>query len=308
MPQQEFIDGKLKQKDAGKLKIPCLSDVVHNLFPVCSKLQLPDVAENLKKLLSPFLDNGAYKDVFNKDEYDDIEPKTPTVSLYDIDFVSNHPVLSTITTQIILSELLRQIRRPENMGRPGMLIIEEVGVLAQGSPELVRFIQDAWKTFRKLGFCCVGLTNEVDDYVKKAGAREIWNVSANKIVLKMASKDLQKAILDESGFPPLFNDKLVGDIISSLKKEDGKYAQGFWWSDETRGSFVYIPTGFDYWCSASKSIEVNTVYEVANALSHKRKPFFEAICFLAEKFPNGVRTIDGSLRNLTKDELDEVIS
>lgn len=303
----EFTDGMLREKRAGKIQIPQLSDVVQNLSTVCIKLDMPtEIADKLKELLSSFLGNGAYKCIFNTIEYDDFDPKTPAVSLFDIDFVANHPVLSTLTTQMILSELLRQIRRPENIGRPGMLVIEEVGVLAQGSLELVQFIQDAWKTFRKLGFSCVGLTNEVDDYVKKAGAREIWNVSANKIILKMAGNDLQKAIVGEAGFPPLFNDKLVGDIIASLKKEDGKYAQGFWWSDDTRGSFVYIPTGFDYWCSASKPIEVGTVYEVAKLFSHKSKPFFEAVCFLATKFPNGVRNVSGALRTLTQKELDEV--
>lgn len=305
-------EGVLKNKNIGKIQIPRLSDVVNNLSPVCAKLQLSEPAESsasiskkLKKFLSPFLDNGPYPSLFNKIEYDDADPQTPGISLFDIDFVSNHPVLSTLTTQMILSELLRQIRRPENIGRPGMLIIEEVGVLSQGSPELVQFIQDAWKTFRKLGFSCVGLTNEVDDYVKKAGAREIWNVSPNKIILKMTNKDLQKALQGEAGFPPLIQDQLVGNIIGSLKKEDGKYSQGFWWSDEVEGSFIYTPTGFDYWCSASKPIEVETVYDVAKSLSHKQKPFFEAICFLAKHFSFGVKDAQGALRKLTSDELSQ---
>lgn len=303
----EYKDGTLQKKESGKIKIPRLSDVVDNLFQVCAKLQVSNtIAENLNHYLSSFLDNGPYKSLFNKVEYDDLDPKTPGVSLFDIDFVSTHPVLSTLTTQMILSEILRQIRRPENMGRPGMLVIEEVGVLAQGSSEIVQFIQDAWKTFRKLGFCCVGLTNEVDDYVKKAGAREIWNVSPNKIILKMTSKDLQKAIQGETGFPPLIEDTLIGKVIGSLKKEDGRYSQGLWWSDETVGTFTYIPTGYDYWCAASKPIEVNTVYFVANLFSKKRKPFFESIVYLANKFPNGIREKDGTLRVLSDEEIEKI--
>lgn len=305
----EFKDGSLQDKVNGKVQIPRLSDIVDNLFPVCGKLQISkSVAENLAQCLSPFLENGQYKNLFNKIEYDDLDPKTPTVSLFDIDAVTSHPVLSTLTTQMILSEILRQIRRPENIGRIGMLVIEEVGVLAQGSKELVRFIQDAWKTFRKLGFCCVGLTNEVDDYVKKDGAREIWNVSANKIILKMTQKDLQKALHGEAGYPALIKDDLVGNIIGSLKKEDGRYAQGFWWSDETQGSFTYIPTGFDYWCSASKPIEVQTVYDVSAVFAKDNciKPFFEAIKFLAKNFPKGIKNVHGAFRKLTQEELQNI--
>lgn len=306
----EFKDGVLQDKIQGKIQIPRLSDIVDNLFPVCGKLQIAkSVAENLTQYLSSFLENGAYRNLFNKIEYDELDPKTPTVSLFDIDAITSHPVLSTLTTQMILSEILRQIRRPENIGRAGMLVIEEVGVLAQGSKELVQFITDAWKTFRKLGFACVGLTNEVDDYVKKEGAREIWNVSSNKIILKMTSNDLQKALHGEVEYPPLINDALYGNIIGSLKKEDGHYSQGFWWSDEAQGSFTYIPTGFDYWCSASKQIEVQTVYEVSAIFSQNnhKKPFFEAITFLANHFSNGIRDVHGALRKLTHEEITQII-
>lgn len=305
----DFKDGFLQEKESGKVKIPRLSDVVSNFFPVCAKSQISkSVGEKLSQYLAPFLDQGSYKNLFNKVEYDDLDPKTPGVSLFDIDFVSNHPVLSTLTTQMILSDILRQIRKPENLGRPGMLVIEEVGVLAQGSSEIVSFIQDAWKTFRKLGFCCMGLTNEVDDYVKKPGAREIWNVSPNKIILKMTGKDLQKAMQGEALYPALIEDKLVGNIIGSLKKEDGKYSQGFWWSEECKGSFIYKPTGYDYWSASSKPIEVNTVYELAKIFRNakQKKPYFEAIKWLAEKFPLGIRAPDGSLKKLSEQEYDKI--
>ena len=206
--------------------------------------------------------------------------------------------------QKILAEILRQIRRPENRGRPGMLVIEEAGVLSEGSPELVSFIQSAWKTFRKLGFSCVGLTNEVDDYVRKAGPREIWNVSPNKIILKMTDKDLQKALVGnpEAGQAPLIEEAHLGKLIASLKKEDGEYSQGLWWSDEAKGTFMFMPTGFDYWCAASKPIEVATVYEVWRAQGEAS--YFAAVAWLAKNFPRGVLDREGKLRNLSPEELN----
>ena len=302
----EYKGQSLQERPIGKVRIPCLRDVVHNLYPVAAKSDIDvRVAKALAENLAPFTFQGPYAALFDREELDDLDPPTPGVSLYDIDAVSGNPVLATLTTQMILSEVLRQIRRPENRGRPGMLVIEEAGVLAGSSPEIVAFIQDAWKTFRKLGFACIGLTNEVDDFAKKPGPREIWNVSPNKIILRMLDKDLQKALsgLPEAGLPPLIEDQHLGRLIGTLTKKDGAFSQGLWWSDEVQGTFVFAPTGFDYWCAASKPIEVETVYQVH---AHLGSTYFQAVSALAQHFPSGVRSADGSLRRLTDADLQEL--
>ena len=151
----------------------------------------------------------------------------------------------------------------------------------------------------------LGLTNEVDDYAIKPGPREIWNVSPNKVILRMLEKDLQKALCGsaERGFPPLIEDKLIAQLIGSLRKKDGVYSQGLWWSDEAKGTFVFMPTGYDYWCAASKPIEVETVYALKDAFSDSARGFFKAVEWLAHNHPNGVRNADQSLRKLTREEL-----
>lgn len=287
------------------MKIPRLTDVVENLFPVAAGAHIPTAAaEALAQEFAPFLGAGPYAALFDREDWDDLDPQTPGVSLYDIDAVAGHPVLATLTTQIILSEILRQIRRPANRGRPGMLVIEEAGVLAGSSPAIVSFIQDAWKTFRKLGIACIGLTNEVDDFALKPGPREMWNVSPNKVILRMLEKDLQKALTGnlDQGLSPLISDRHVGSLIQSLTKRDGHFSQGLWWSDETVGTFVFSPTGYDYWCAASKPIEVETVHHVASCLSDDSRPYFAAVRWLATHYPRGVRSPDGTLRRLLSEE------
>ena len=333
-----YDSGHLQNKSISerKRKIPRLKDVLDNIHPYCAKAKISTtIADSLCQNFSPFLENGPYGALFDKDAWEEEESKTPGVSLYDIDAVASHPVLSTLTTQIILSEILRQMRRPENKGIPGMLVIEEAGVLAQGSPELVAFIQEGWKTFRKLGICCVGLTNEVDDYVKKAGPREIWNVSPNKIILRMLEKDIQKALTKEDELPALIEEAHIGKLISSLRKEDGNYSQGLFWSDETRGTFIYMPTGFDYWCAASKPVEVSLVHDVAKQFEKifekkfpkefandvarevskdfgdkpkcQPKPYFSAVSLLAKSFPKGVRDSLGNVCSLSALEMENLV-
>jgi hypothetical protein len=302
--QTAYQGGSLQEIIAAQVKIPRLSDVRNNLFTVAGTSGVsPAVVAPLAESLTPFVGQGPYAALFDREEFDLADPATPGVSLYDIDAVASHPLLSTLTTQMILSEILRQICRPENRGRPGMLVIEEAGVLAGSSPEIVAFIQDSWKTFRKLGIICVGLTNEVDDYRVKPGPREIWNISPNKIILKMLVKDIEKAGSREGELAPLIDDAHLINLIGSLTKKDGVYSQGLFLSDETKGTFVYSPTGYDYWCAASKPLEVATVYRIADAFQKEEKPFFEAVSWLAQNFPGGVRDAKGDLRELQNEDL-----
>ncbi len=300
----EYREGALRASAPGQVRVPRLSDILENLFPVATGMKIPlAVPETLRALLSPFVGNGPYAALFDAEVFDDFDPPTPGFSLYDLDALSGNAVLQSLVTQCILAEILRQIRRPENAGVAGMLVIEEVGVLAGESPELVAFVQDAWKRFRKMGITCVGLTNQVKDYLELAGPREIWAVSPNKVILRMLDQDLGLArAAFKEGRASLFSREHHFDVASSLRKVDGQYSDALWLGDETQGTFTYVPTGFDYWCAASKPIEV----EVALALAVRTKSMFTAVSLLATHFPRGVRSDSGELRSLSEVEMSSL--
>ncbi len=301
----EYRSGALRASAPGQLRVPRLSDVVENLFPVATGMKIPLlVPENLRALLAPFVGSGPYAALFDAEVFDEFDPPTPGFSLYDLDALSGNAVLQSLVTQCILAEILRQIRRPENAGVPGMLVIEEVGVLAGESPELVSFVQDAWKRFRKMGITCVGLTNQVKDYLELAGPREIWAVSPNKVILRMLDQDLGLArAAFQEGKASLFSREHYFDVVASLRKVDGRYSDALWLGDETQGTFTYVPTGFDYWCAASKSIEVET----ALMLAARTKSMFAAVSLLAAHFPRGVRAASGEHRSLSEEEIASLL-
>lgn len=300
----------LTEKIFSHQSVPRLSEVVDNFVSVCETNGFDhEHARWLKDRLSPFYGKGNYASLFDKEEFVTFDNPTPSVSLYDLDGVSSDKTLATLTSLIIISDVVRQIKRKENRGKGGQLIIEEVGVLGNGSKELVSFVEDSWKTFRKLGFMCIGLTNQVSDYKYKPGAHTIWAVSPNKIILKMSLSEIDDAFKETKDAPALLKGELEKSLISSLVKKDGVYAQGFFTSQETSGTFHYQPTGFDYWLAASKPEEVEMVHSLAGEFGSGKQGYTWAINALSKCFPRGVRDQStNQLRAINEDEWKRLLS
>lgn len=289
----------------GRRLLPRLSDVVASLAQVAAETGLPQRAvDDLVVQLAPFVDRGRYARFFDAEVLAEASPATPKVTLYDFGAIED-PTVRSLTLFICVSEVVRQVMRPANRGRPGVLLVDEAGVLlsqpGEAGAELVRFVQNAWKTFRKLGVSCIGSTNEPGDYVEKPGPRTIWFNSPTKVFLRLKPDDLKLARLkDEAkGRPALIEEGLLGELAMSLRKVDGVYSQGLWLSDETRGTFTFVPNGYDYWLAASKPVEVQNFLLAAEVLGSRR----DALHWLAMRWPSGVRDQVGQVRHLERSEV-----
>lgn len=303
----EFSEGILVRKESsGKVVVPRLSDVCDKFTEVCREQDYTqEIAQWLRGKLSPYFGQGPYASIFDQYCVAESDPPTPAITLYDLDGVSGDPILCTLTTQICISEILRQVKRPENKGRIGRLVIEEAGVLGAKSVELVAFVVDAWKTFRKLGYSCIGLTNQVDDYRTKPAPKTMWEISPNKLILRMLQDEIDKACMEdrEKGIPKLIPNEHYGNLVRTLQKRNGIYSQAFWWGDEVRGTFTYAPTGYDYWLAASKPCEVETVDKVAAQVGSYAK----ALGWLAHRAPFGFRDANArDVRGILDSELSSI--
>lgn len=276
------------------MQVPRLSLVVDNLVSVAETLSLSiDTAKWLRVKLGSYYGTGSYAKFFDQHAVVEAEEQTPRVMLFDLAEVSDDPNLSTLTMVCCIAEIQRHLRRPENVGRKGMLVVDEAGVLASGSAELERFVKEAWKTFRKLGVICAGLTNEVDDYREKAAPRTMWANSPNKVLLRLSSTEVEKlGMADESrGIPRLISEQHLQDLAGSLRMKKGVYSHGLWVCEKGTGTFVYEPTGHDYWLAASKPLEVQSFLEASEHFRSARK----AVSWLAEHHPFGIRDERGEL-------------
>lgn len=313
---QDFSEarGGLVAKESPALpETPRLSEVVANLFPAANALDLPAaVATRLSEWLSPFVGSGPYARFLDAPaEPGEGEVGAPMITLCDLDGVAGDPILLVLTVQALVLDILRRVRPKDEFtpNPPSLLIVEEVGVLAGESPALVSFIRDAWKTMRKYGVTCVGVTNSVSDFAEQAGPREIWSVSPNKIIMPQnpeAVRDM--AIRIREGRNGLVPTEYHCDVLASLSIVKGEYSDGLWMSPETQGTYSYLPTGYDYWCAASDPSELATVARVVRALDGRvKKPVLAAVIALARLFPSGIREA-GAVRVANEDEFARVVA
>lgn len=314
------VTGRVIAKECTQVLLPRLSEVVSHLPAACDALQFaPQIAIALAENLSPFMGGGPYAKFFDVAAVEEVSPVIPLLTLCDLDGVSGDPVLQVLTTQVLILEILRLVKpKCDAQGNvipnpPSLLILEEVGVLASESPALVSFIRDAWKTMRKYDVTCVGVTNEVSDYTEKPGPKEVWNVSPNKLILTQNSSaigEMETKIKEgKNGLvPSLYH----CEILRSLKMQKGEFSEALWMGDTTQGTYVYIPTGFDYWCAASNPIELVTLRRVTEAFGKRSiecvNPYFKAVSLLAQNFPQGIRSSHGELKELSEEELCELVS
>jgi conjugal transfer ATP-binding protein TraC len=291
----EVIEGVLTPRQGGKVSSPALSDVMAQIAPAAARASLSeDLVLSLSKKLVPFCRGQLYGGLFDREVSEQETPPVtatrhgPSMFLYDLDGVAADPICRVITAQITLLEILAEIRKPQNRSRPGLLVVEEAGVLGSENPELVEFIRDAWKTFRKLGISCVGISNEVDDFQKPGGPAVMWQVSTHKLVLKLDSTELEKARTGspKDGLAPLIRDEGALRIMESLKVLKGVYSQGVWMSPDRCGSFVFFPTAFDVCCGASKPAEVEQMRRMARKYGSYKEALFR-LCGCAQKTTEG---------------------
>lgn len=294
-------------------EVPRLSEVVTNLFAAADALDLPtSVAKRLSEWLSPFVGSGPYARFLDAapEHGETRSDGAPMITLCDLDGVAGDPILQVLTVQALVLDILRRVRPKDEFtpNPPSLLIVEEVGVLAGESPALVTFIRDAWKTMRKYGVTCVGVTNSVTDFAEQAGPREIWNVSPNKIVMPQNPEAVRDMVIRiREGRNGLVPSEFHCEVLASLSIVKGEYSDGLWMSPETQGTYSYIPTGYDYWCAASDPSELATVARVVRELDGRvRRPVLAAVIALARLFPSGIREA-GLVRLASEGELARAV-
>lgn len=239
-----------------------------------------DTCNALTQKLRNFYDGGIYAKYFkgttNK------RKASKSFYIYDLDSLDTDPILQALMTMSVMEEIRRIIKLPENRGRLGFIVLEELGMLGRNNPTAGPFIVDYAETGRKLGYWLISLTPRPQNYFELEVGKAMWGVADNFVFLQMSSDNVDylkkhSTILDEA----------TSEIVKSLRTKRGFFADIFS-TDKKKskaGAFRYHQTPLDRWLAPSNAKDSK---EAAKAIKKFEDDKWKALAYLMEKFPRGV--------------------
>jgi hypothetical protein len=282
-----YLDGDLVNvKDDEGVEVELsMDDVVAQLASLTALKEFEKLEDEITTLLNklkPFYGDGLYAKFFRESTSKKKKRKHTLFYAYDLDALSTDETLQSLMTMSVIEEIRQTIKLPENEGRGGYIVIEELGMFGRNNKEASSFIIDAAETFRKLGYFLIGLTPRVSNYFDLEVGKAMWNLSTNYIFLQMKEDDVDfilenSNVLDESTAP----------IVKSLRTVLGQYADVFYVNKTKtlKGAFRYIQTIFDRWLAPTNSLEE---VEAKKARKKFGQHKWQALEYLAKTLPQGI--------------------
>lgn len=278
-----YQNGELVHSDATPSIELTMDDVVAALSGLTAD---PDfekyekaVSEVIQKM-GPFYGDGIYAKFFRGSARKD-KTASKLFYIYDLDALDSDPILQALMTMSVVEEIRQTIKLPENRGRGGFVILEELGMIGGDNPNAARFIKDAAETFRKLGFWLISLTPRPQNYFEIEAGRAMWGVADNFIFLQM-SEDNVRYVQEHSSLL----DEANAEIVKSLRTIRGKYADIFYMNKKKtyQGAFRYFQTPLDRWLAPTNAKDMNAA---TSALKKFPGEKWKALHYLAENLPKG---------------------
>ncbi|MBS1983566.1 MAG: TraC family protein [Bdellovibrionales bacterium] len=245
-----------------------------------SKVEIDELA----KLLIPFYGDGHYAKYFKASSRSKVSGGAShgLFYIYDLDRLDSSPVLQPIVTMAVTEEIRRIMKLPQNRGRMGLIVCEEIGMLGRNNPTAAKFITEFAETCRKLGCWLIGLSPRPQNYFELEAGRAMWGVADNFVFLQM-SADNVNYVLEHSEIL----DEATAQIAKSLRTKRGQYAEVLYLNKKkTRsGAFRYYQTPFDLWLAPTNARDFQ---EAVRALKEFMDDAWAALKYLTHAYPHGV--------------------
>lgn len=138
-----------------------------------------------------------------------------------------------VLQQLVLMQLISSIQREmylSNDGRPKILIIDEAWDLLN-DPIIARFMEDAYRRFRKYGGSAIVVTQSIADLYTSPSGIAIAANSAFKFILRQNGETIQQVKKNEYLALGEYGFYLLGTVHSS----PGKYSEVLMYTDQGMG-------------------------------------------------------------------------
>lgn len=199
-------------------------------------------ARTLSSRLKPYYGSGTYAAYFDREHT--VSSEESSVISFDLDGLESDPLLQAAISQAVLGQTMARMCRAHKEGRWGILLVEEIGVLGESITGLADFVADAWKTMAKMGVVCVGITNDVEDYLHKPAAKAIWNNSPNKIYLRMTHDQIRSLVTSNEHGPAVVSGQLA-ELLPCLKTIPGTKADFILTAEEKIYPLMFKPSAIE---------------------------------------------------------------
>ncbi len=279
-----YVEGELlTDAAAGDVQLT-MDDVVAELAALPSHPQYEkfgEITEKLNQKLSPFYGDGLYARFFSAPA-EARAKKSKLFYIYDLDALDGDSVLQALMTMSVFEEIRQTIRLPENRGRSGFIVVEELGMLGRDNPTASRFLIDFAETGRKLGYWLISLTPRPQNYFEMDVGKAMWSVADNFLFLQMSADNVSyvashSSLLDEAN----------QEIIKSLRTVRGEYADIFYMNKKKsrQGAFRFRQTTLDRWLAPTNAKDTAAADKALKAADGNK---WKALEFLAATYPRGV--------------------
>lgn len=282
-----YVEGELlKQGDSEPIELT-MDDFIAELGRLPSEKEFEtsaDVVDSLVKMLMPFYGEGTYARFFGGGTKRKTMQKGCSFYIYDLDKLSSDETLLALMTMSVIEEIRQIMARPENQGRGGWVILEEMGMLGRDNPVASKFAVDACETFRKLDVFIIALSPRPQNFFETEVGKAVWGVADNFFFLRMSADNVEYVAKHSN-----FIDEADREIINSLEMKRGEYTEIYYMNKKktVRGAFRNHQMPRARWLAPTNAKDTN---EAVRALKRFKDDKWMALDYLAKTYPKGVES------------------
>lgn len=223
---------------------------------------ISNALDDIRRWTVSFDKTGQFGFLFCNHERKDNKSAGARIVVYDLDGISD-PRLQVIASQLAFLKISRDLKKLPRNDRK-LIVFEELGILinsesATSSALATAFVRNIVKTARKIGAQAIGITNELDDFIRSDAGKTFWKISTQKLFLpqsEAAKQDIATELGKELSLADI-------DIIRDLVIKKGFYSQAYLLSQKSnfKGSFL-IPLSALMFAVVSTDPSIESMYRL----------------------------------------------
>ncbi len=252
-----------------KSSSPTLSDLQKTLSTHAN----PDLV-NISKVLSTWCGHSAYGKFLDQKSTVSLETK---ITAFDLKGLEQFPDLQSVALYIVTDLIWRKVEELKSYKK--YVIFDECWRLLKTEAGIA-LVEDAFRTFRKLGASAIAISQDIDDFAKsKISTAILPNCSMKWIMMQpQADGERLKELLN-------LNENEV-ETIQGLAQDKGVYSEVYLIAQDKKAHLRIEASPLEYWISTTDPADLLVLLDFE--FENKDMSKIEALKTLSTLYPQGV--------------------